>query len=1089
MVRFLLGRAGSGKTQRVIEEIAKASENHSKIILLVPEQYSHASERLLCEHAGAGVSQYAEVLSFRQLTDRVFMQAGGLARRVVDHGGRVLLMRRALMQVKGELCLFSAAAQRPEFIKSLIDIVEEMKTCCVAPETLLGVGEGLLAQKLHDIALISAAYDGAFESGELDPADELTLAAQAISACGFFKNMCVWIDGYSGFTPQEMEILSLIFAQSAQCTVSLCLNNDPEAENGAFSKAWDTYSRLARIAGGSEIVFLKPGVRFRVPELAFLENHIFRAAAQPSEQSEAIELYGVRDIYEECSLAAARILTWVRKEGMRFRDIVVTARNFEEYAPTLAAVFQRFGVPFYENQKQPVLSQPPVAFTIGALRVIADHFRYDDMAAYLKTGLCGVRRKSLDRLEHYLYTWHVEGKLWAQDLPFVQNVSGRSEEMSEQEAAELSLMNRLRIRVRGPLIHLRDAIRENPTGRGFAEALFGFFEEVHLARRLEARTILFRMRGDLTRAEQYEKLWQLLVSAIESFARVLPDDRFTVDEFTRVFSLMLSQYEIGTIPTALDRVHSGGFERLGEAPARAAIILGAVDGRLPMHTDAQGILSDAEREKLEEWGVGLAVSPERRLHDEFRLIYTAVATPSEHLVLTVPQIAADGNEARESFLIARLRALFPNMEKKRAENLATFAPGPCFDLAAARESHPWRPAAREYFSRDPHYAALLALAGRNAKIARGPLRDRENIEALFGKTIRLSASRTDSFCSCRYQYFLKYGLRLKPQRQAALDAPEIGTFLHEILEQTLIAVKARGGHREVSLDTVLRIADEEVERFVNEKLGGFAQRTARFRTQFLRLKKMVHAVVSNVHEELRTSRFEPLDFELHFSDRDGDLPALTVEGDGFALKLEGFVDRVDGCEMDDTLYLRVVDYKTGGKDFRLDEVLNGLNMQMLLYLFTLCDMGMKRYGKAPEAAGVLYLPAKDPILSAMGGESEETLLRVRDAALLRRGLLLDRPELYQQEQFLPIRLKKDGEFDAKSAVASRESFLKISGRINRILHDIVQDIHAGNIDANPYYKSAVESACDFCDMRGACHFDERAGDRKRYLFVTRKEDL
>ena len=124
------------------------------------------------------------------------MQAGGLARRVVDHGGRVLLMRRALMQVKGELCLFSAAAQRPEFIKSLIDIVEEMKTCCVAPETLLGVGEGLLAQKLHDIALISAAYDGAFESGELDPADELTLAAQAISACGFFKNMCVWIDGY-----------------------------------------------------------------------------------------------------------------------------------------------------------------------------------------------------------------------------------------------------------------------------------------------------------------------------------------------------------------------------------------------------------------------------------------------------------------------------------------------------------------------------------------------------------------------------------------------------------------------------------------------------------------------------------------------------------------------------------------------------------------------------------------------------------------------------------------------------------------------------------------------------------------------------
>lgn len=1089
MVRFLLGRAGSGKTQRVIWEIAKAAAEEGEIILLVPEQYSHATERLLCGCAGAGVSKRAEVLSFRRLTDRIFMQAGGLARKTVDQGGRILLMRRALTQVKDQLTLLSRAAQRPEFLKSLIDVVEEMKTCCIAPESLLGVGEGLLAQKLHDIALIAAAYDGAFESGELDPADELTLAGKAAQACGFFRGMRVWIDGYSGFTPQEIEILRLIFAQSAQCTVSLCLNDDPEAENGAFSKAWDTYSRLERIAGRSEVTFLELGARYEAPALAYLEKNLFSAGAQPEPCHGAVELYSARDIYEECAIAAARILTWVRKDGLRYRDIVVTARNFEEYAPTLAAVFQRFGVPFYENQKQPVLSQPPVAFTIGALRVIADRFRYDDVAAYLKTGLCGVRRKSLDRLEHYLYTWHVEGKLWTQDAPFMQSVSGRDREMDEREEAELRFINRLRTRVREPLMHLQGAISKNPTGRGFAEALFGFFEEVHLARRLEARTILFRMRGDLARAEQYEKLWQLLVSAIESIARVLPDERFTVDEFARVFSLMLSQYEVGTIPTALDRVHAGGFERLGEAPARRVIILGAVDGRLPMHTDATGLFSDAERERLEEWGVSLAISPERRIHDEFRLIYTAAAAPSERLVLTVPQLAADGGEARESFLIARLQALFPDLEKKRAEALSTFAPRPCFDLAAARGSDPWRAAAREYFSHDPEYAARLALAGRAAKIARGPLRDRENIDALFGKTIRLSASRTDCFSSCRYQYFLKYGLRLVPQRRAGLDAPEIGTFVHEILEKTLREVKARGGHRAVETDDVLAIADRAVEEFIAERLGGFAQRTARFRTQFLRLRRMVRAVVTNVHEELRASRFEPLDFELHFSDWEGDLPALTVEGEGFSLKLEGFVDRVDGCEVDDTLYLRVVDYKTGGKDFRLDEVLNGLNMQMLLYLFTLCDMGSARYGKAPEAAGVLYLPAKDPILPAMGGESEDALLHAREAASVRRGLLLDRPELYPDERFLPVRLKKDGEFDAKSAVASREDFLKISKRIDRILSDIGSELHAGVIEANPYYKNAAESACDFCDMRGACHFDERAGDRKRYLFAVRKEDL
>lgn len=1088
MVRFIVGRAGSGKTHRVIEEITAAAARGEKMILLVPEQYSHAVERLLCA-ASASISRYAEVLSFRRLADRAFMRAGGLARRTVDPGGRILLMRRAVTQVKDQLTLFSTAALRPEFLASLLDLIEEMKTCRIEPERFLNAGDGVLGQKLHDIALIAAAYDGAFQTGELDPADTLSLAAQAIAQSELFRGVRVWVDGYSGFTEQELEILRLIFAQSAGATVTLCLNDDPEGENGAFAKAWATYSRLARMAGESELIRLSPGARYQSEALSYLEQNLFVPGAEPHEPGGAVELLRARDSYEECECAAAKILEWVREDGLRFRDIVVTARSFEEYAPMLAAVFARFGVPFYENRSVPVLSQPPIAFTLCALRVIADHFRYDDMAAYLKTGLCGVRRRSLDRLEHYLYTWHIEGKLWANDEPFTANSSGREDAPNEREAEELLFLNRLRVRVREPLCRLRDAIRKEPTGRGFAAALFDFFEEVHLARRLEARSILLRRQGELARAEQYEALWQLLIGAIESIARVLPDDRFTIDEFARVFALMLSQYEVGTIPAAIDRVHTGGLERLGEASVRRVILLGAIDGQLPRNADAKGILSDAERERLDALGIALAVSPAQRLEEEFRLIYHALATPQEKLVVLVPQRTADGADARESFLLPRLRALFPALSVQRAEAAATAAVAPCFDLAAARGDDPWRASARAYFADNAAYAPRLALAAQNSRLARGPLRDRENIDALFGKTIRLSASRCDSFSSCRYQYFLKYGLKLAPQRRAGFDAPTVGTFLHAVLEQTLREVKARGGHHAVETETVLALADRAMERFIAERLGGFSQRTARFRAQFLRLRRMVHAVVQNVHEELCTSRFEPLDFELHFADHAGDLPALTVQGEEFTLKLEGYVDRVDGAEEDGVLYLRVVDYKTGGKEFRLEDALNGLNMQMLLYLFTLCGAGAARYGKAPEAAGVLYLPARDPVLSGAGGETAEEILHARDAAQVRRGLLLDRAELYAGERFLPIRLKKDGEFDAKSAVASREEFLKIERRMQNILCEIGEQLHGGVIDANPYYRNASESACDYCDMRAACHFDERAGDRKRYLFAMRREEL
>ena len=1083
MVSFIIGRAGSGKTHHAICQMKQAE---GELILLVPEQYSHSSERILATLAGEQIFAKAEVLSFNRLADRIFMHAGGMANRVIDDGGRILLMHRALMSVRNELRVLKTAATKPEFLQSLIEITEEMKTCCVSPEKLFSVGDGQLADKLHDIALIATAYDGAFENGRIDPADKLKLACDAAVRGKFFAGKKVWVDGYTGFTPQEIELLRVIFAQSEKCTVTMCLNDDPEGENGAFAKAWDTYSRLARIAGKSEIIRLDGGARYKNESLAFLEKNLF-LTGKTCENHDGIEIYTAQNSYDECKIVAARILELVRG-GMRYRDIALVSRNFDEYAPTVAAVFDRFGIPFYENAKQAVLGQAPIAFVLNALRTIDDNFRYDDMAAYLKTGLCGVRRKSLDRLEHYLYTWHVEGKKWTQDVDFIESPSGRNVEITEEDKAELLFLNRLRARIREPLLNLRVEIKKNPTGQGFAEALFGFFEEVHLARRLEARAVLYRMRGEIDRAECYESLWQLLISSLENIARVLADARFTISEFTRIFSLMLSQYEIGMIPTTLDRVNVGGFERLGEATVKCAIILGAVDGRLPMHTGAKGILSDSERERLEDMGISLAGSAERRLNDEFRLIYTAFSIPSERLILTVPKISPDGSDARDSFVIARLFKLFPKLDKKTFDCPDAHAMAPCFDLAAMRGDSSWRAAAREYFARSSEYSEKLSLAAKNSKITRGPLHDKENIEAIFGKTIRLSASRTDSFNSCRYQYFLKYGLRLSPQRRARFDALEIGTFMHEILEFTLREVKARGGHRNVSLDEVLALSDIATERFVMEKLGGFEGKSARFCAQFKRLKSTVHAVVSNVHEELLESPFEPADFELKFSDRDGDLPALTVNGDGFTVKLEGFVDRVDTCTLDDTLYIRVVDYKTGNKNFKLEEVLNGLNMQLLLYLFTLCDAGEKRYHKKPEAAGVLYLAARDPIYNASGGEDDAHIARARNSEKVRRGLLLDKPELYGNEKFLPMRIKKDGEFDAKSSVASREQFAKISKRMNDILLSIGRELSAGETEANPYYKSVSESACDFCDMRGACHFDERAGDKKRYLFTTRMED-
>ncbi len=1083
MVTFIIGRAGCGKTHHIIRKIKETEGEH---ILLVPEQYSHSVERLMCSLCGDEISNKAEVLSFNRICDRIFAFAGGLANRTIDNGHKILLMHRALSSVKGQLKVLGNAAAKPEFLENLIEIVEEVKTCLITPETLCNSGEGLLADKLHDIALITSAYSGEFENGTIDPTDKIKIACDRAKMSGFFKNKTVWIDGYTGFSVQEIQMLRVIFAQSESCTVSLCLNDDPEEGSGAFSMAWSTYHTLARIAGDSKMVRLENAVRYSCDALKLVEKEIF-APESVSYNPNGVEIYSAPNAFEECKTAAAKVIE-LRNQGMRYRDIAVCARNWAEYDRMITSVFARFEIPIYENKKQPVLSQAPIFFVLNALKIIADNFRYDDVIAYLKTGLCGVRNKNLDRLEHYLYTWHIEGKKWTENRDFVESPSGRNVEISDSEAEELAIINRLRVRVVTPLLNLKAALRENSTGFGFAKALFAFFKEINLARKLEARTILYKMKNNLETAEMYERLWEILISAIQGIVDTHSETRFSVSDFAKIFSLMLSQYEVGMIPTALDRVNVGDVERLGEAPVKCVILLGAIDGRLPMYSSEKGILSDSEREKIEELGITLAKNPHRRLDNEFKIIYSALTTASDKIILTVPKLSPDGAETQSSFVVKNLKKLFPTLEEKTLDEADTYAVSPCFDVAVAKAHHQWRDSARKYFSESPEYAEKIALAHRNSKIPRGPLRDKENIEAIFGRKIRLSASRTDSFNSCRYQYFLKYGLYLKPKRRASFDALEVGTFIHEVLEITLKEVKARGGHKKVGLSDVFDIADAAIEDFIVKKLGNFIGKSARFKAQFMRLKANVHDILKNIHEELCNSKFEPVDFELKFSNNDGDLPALSVCGDGYEVTLEGFVDRVDACTLDDTLYLRVVDYKTGSKNFNVNEVLNGLNMQLLLYLFTLCDLGAKRYGKNPTPAGVLYMPARDLVYSATGGESDDEISLARDAKKKRSGLLLDKKELYSDKEFLPIKFKKDGNFDSKSSVATSDEFAKISKRINKILKNIGEELTCGIINANPYYKNASESACDFCDMRGACHFDPSEGDMKRYLFTVGMED-
>ena len=198
----------------------------------------------------------------------------------------------------------------------------------------------------------------------------------------------------------------------------------------------------------------------------------------------------------------------------------------------------------------------------------------------------------------------------------------------------------------------------------------------------------------------------------------------------------------------------------------------------------------------------------------------------------------------------------------------------------------------------------------------------------------MSASRVERLRSCHFAYFMEYGLKAKARRAAAFDAPQIGTFLHYLLEHVTRTCWTGAALPQWGEEDLHALVRRYIEQYAAEVLQNLEGRNARFRYLFARLRNTAYAVVDQIAEEMRCSDFVPLAFELSFGER-GELPAVTVSEPDAELRIGGKVDRVDGWVKDNRLYLRVVDYKSGKKAFDLAAVRMGLDIQMLLYLFAL----------------------------------------------------------------------------------------------------------------------------------------------------------
>lgn len=1114
-LRIIYGRAGSGKSSFCLGDIKKKLRENSgrQFIIIVPEQFSLQEEqRLVRELGGSGING-VEVLSFRRLAYRVFASAGGAVHTHINSAGKSMLLYRAIEKHRDELQVYAHTAHRKGFINTLNRTISELKRYMHTPKLLHEASDKhreanpMLANKLHDIALIYGEFEDILHSKYIDTDDDLTILSHKLDSCDLFDGAEFYIDEFSGFTPQEYSVIEKLMKKAAMVNVALCTDclvdyNDID-DIHVFSPIQYAAARLMELTKENAIKLEKPinlnnapNSKYK-PELAHLEKNLYCYSYKPYKQpTQDISVFMASNIYAEVESTAGDILRLCRDQGMRFGEISVVTGNLTGYQKLVQAVFAEYGIPCFIDSKKDVSSHPLSQLIINALRIFTENWSYEAVFRYLKTGLIGIDKRDIDLIENYVMASGIRGSRWTKDEEWSFRPNYNDGEPTEYEINMLQNINKIRKNITAPLIKLYEKLKGKKQAAVLCTALFDYLCEIKVPERVEQLVEQFKEAKQFDLANEYGQIWNIIMEVLDQVVEVMNEEELSIEKLEEILSAGLEEYQIGLIPPALEQVLVGSIERTKSHNVKALYVIGANEGVFPSMIKDDGILTDNDRITLAEQGIELAKDTTSRAFEQQFMVYSTLTTPSEYLRISYSIADIDGGTQRQSMVIGRLHRLFLKLAScndievnKDNELQQISAPAPTFNqlitsmrqhLEGVQISDIWKDT-YGWYQGQPQWKEKCerALAAFNYTNNVEGIR-KERVRKLYGSNIYSSISRFEKYASCPFAYYVQYGLKVKERQTYKLSAPDLGSFLHKVIELFCDLLQEKNiSWRELEKDWCMQRVAELVDELLAELPGNALNSSKRYRYIAERLKRVAGKSVWVIAQHIIRSKFEPLGYELSFGINEK-LPPITIElSSGEKIVLNGRIDRIDTMKTGDGTYVRVIDYKSGSKKFKLSDIYDGLQIQLITYLDALSEKGGNGIETPVIPAGMLYFKLDDPIIKGSRETDADKIEKAIMKQLKMKGLVLSNVELVKNmdeqidgdSDIIPARINKDQTL-GRSSAASKEQFEMLRRHVRALLTNLGEEIVNGSIAISPYKKKKA-TPCSYCSYMSICQFDTR----------------
>lgn len=1089
MINFILGKSKTGKTTHIYNMIQQDIDSGMDVILFVPSQCRAMAEneymKILNKDGVIGVN-ITTVSEF--VKENLKNQNLHIDEKYMSKLDRKILITKVIKENPDLFNVFEKVKRYPGFLDVLDIYMDLFRKNDISFEKYKDVSfeDKRTDKKFKELLNVYQKYIQKVEADYIDSVDEMDIF---LSKCekNNFNNTNIYFDGYNNFNNNEYKFLDVLMKNNVNITISLNTDisriEDIYNSNGIFDISNTTYKRVCKIANKNKQKvenIVKYDNLFKAKEdIKYVANSIFdvKKSAIDKINLENIQVVMHTNILKEIK-SVASVISKKLKEGYRFSDFAIYTTNVDEYEKIISRVFYENNLNIYIGKNRNIYESLIVKYIQSILNLANKGLNLELIFEILKLGVTNIDLKDIYMLENYMREFNLNKYL----------VNNKLILNTQDNKYDLEKLNEIKDKIVNDYSFV--VTMNNMSSKEYIELIYNHLKTSNIFSNYYDIVISVKEDNiDIDRNNFESQIWDELSNIFNSIIKVYRDEKISIDEFNNIFNLIIKDVTIKTLPPTKDQIELVDIDVAKIEPKKIVFFIGVVEGKFPKKVDEDIFFTDDELEKLHNKEIDIKETTITKLNMGFFNIYEALNNVSEELYIYIPSSTIDGKATRKSSLITLMEQISNFKIKGEVvtknnleDNLSNFSSKDDVFMWFVKNidrlseddinNNKLLLNMYEYFKQNDKYYSILKFKKDDSNLSH------ELTDKIYGNEFKSSVSKLELYKKCPFSYFMQYVLKVNPNKEAKVNVLELGSFMHSVLEQfsKTLLIKNVKWQEILTLDLediepkYYKILENIIEDTIDKNLSKQKQ-SVKYMVLKRKLINTMVKVIKTIAISYNQSDFEPYGYEIEFKDNSIFLPMQIQVGKNRVMKIIGKIDRVDMLKYNDNTYIRVVDYKSSSKDLKLENIKEGISLQLISYL--ICFMENKREENI-KPAGILYFNLSDKLVALSQYEqSNENIKKILMKKLKMNGIFLKDLEILNKmdrnfesdnsNSLIDISTRSlKGE--SKKALAEGE-FDELCKQTKTILGQIGKNISDGIVKIAPDKK---QDYCKYCNYSSTC---------------------